>query len=56
MKVGWNVQDDLLLYKNRLYIPPALLRRESPWLNHDDQLACHVGYARTLELLRRKYY
>ena len=47
---------DLLLYKNRLYIPPSLLRRESLRLNHDDPLAGHFGYARTLELLRRKYY
>ncbi len=26
IEASWPVQDDLLLYKNRLYIPPSLLR------------------------------
>ncbi len=30
--------------------------QQSLRLNHDDPLAGHFGYARTLELLRRKYY
>ncbi len=54
-EAGWHIQDDLLLYKNRLYIQRSLLFRESLRLNHDDPLVSRFGYTRTLEPLCQKY-
>ena len=55
----WHIHPDdgLLQYDRRLYIPPhdgartQLLRRL-----HDDPLAGHFGYQKTLELVRRCYW
>ena len=52
----WQLKDDLLCFKGKLYVPPGVLRREAVRLNHDDPHAGHFGYLRTLELIRRKYY
>ena len=51
----WTLQDGLLLFKNKLYVPPGLLRREIVRLNHDDPLAGHCGFACTLTLIQQKY-
>ncbi len=55
-KEYWRLQEGLLLFRGRLYVPPGLLRREVVRLNHDDPLAGHFGFARTLALIQRKYY
>ena len=55
-KEYWRLQEGLLLFRGRLYVPPGLLRREVVRLNHDDSLAGHFGFARTLALIQRKYY
>ena len=55
-KEYWKLQDSLLLFRGRLYVPPGLLRREVVRLNHDDPLAGHFGFARTLAFIQRKYY
>ena len=55
-EADWQIQNDQLLYKDRLYIQLGLLHRESLWLNHDEPLTGHFGYARTWKLFCRKYY
>lgn len=55
-KEYWKMQDGLLLFRERLYVPPGLLRREVIQLNHDDPLTGHFGFARTLAFIQRKYY
>ena len=55
-KANWTLRDRLLLFKNKLYVPPGLLRREVVRRNHDDPLAGHFGFARTLTLIQREYY
>lgn len=52
----WQLKDDLLCFKSKLYVPTGVLRREAVRLNHDDPHAGHFGYLRTLELIRWKYY
>ena len=52
----WRIEDKILCFKGKWYIPHGLLRRELLRQNHDDPNAGHFGYARTLELLRRKYW
>jgi hypothetical protein len=47
----------LLRYKGRVYVPPdAAVRAEIITINHDDPYAGHLGAAKTLELIRRKYF
>ena len=52
----WQLKDGLLVFENKLYVPPGVLRRKAVRLNHDDPLAGHFGYLRTLELVRQKYH
>ncbi len=55
---GWKLSKDGLLRKGAaLYVPgsPAL-RAEILAINHDDPYSGHFGFARTLELVRRKYF
>ena len=56
-KGGWSIDPhNAILYRGKLFVPEQggnranLLRRL-----HDDPLAGHFGYARTLELVRRNY-
>ena len=47
------VENDLLLYKNRWYIPnDANIRRRILHDNHDSKLAGHFGIFKTLERLK----
>ena len=50
-KEYWRLQEGLLLFKGRLYVPPGLLCREVVRLNHDDPLARHFRFACTLALI-----
>ncbi len=52
----WQLKDGLLVFKDILYVLPGVLRREAVRFNHDNPLAGHFGYLRTLELVRRKYH
>ena len=54
----WRVdQEGLLHYRGSAYVPndPAV-RQEIMKMNHDDPYGGHFGVARTMELIRRKYY
>lgn len=54
---SWNLSEGLLYYRNAVYIPEDVaLRNELMKLHHDHAFAGHFGIARTLELLRRKYF
>ena len=55
-KEDWKLQEGLLLFKGRLYVPPGLLCREVVRLNHDDSFAGHFRFAHTLALIQRQYY
>ena len=53
----WSVKHDLLLWKNRVYLPgDASVRREILELYHDDPLAGHFGRTKTKELIQRKFH
>ncbi|EDN09807.1 hypothetical protein HCAG_06974 [Histoplasma mississippiense (nom. inval.)] len=55
----WRVDEDRgLLHRNHaIYVPPSkAITQELLRIHHDDPWAGHFGIARTLELLRRKYY
>jgi transposase InsO family protein len=52
----WKMENGILHFEGRYYIPSGLLRRELLKQNHDDPHAGHFGYEKTLELLRRKYW
>jgi hypothetical protein len=53
--VHYEIKDDLLCWKNRLYVPKGLRKRimES---EHDSKVAGHFGRERTMELLTRNFY
>jgi hypothetical protein len=47
----------LLRYQGKVYVPnDAATRAEILTINHDDLIAGHLGIAKTLELVRRKYF
>ena len=55
--VAWREHEGILHFDGKLYVPPeGGTCAEVLWSNHDDPLTGHFGYARTLELIRRKYY
>ncbi len=51
-KANWTLRDGLQLFKNKRYVPPGLLCCEVVRLNHDDSLADHFAFARTLTLIK----
>ena len=55
-KEYWRLQEGLLFFRERLYVPPELLCREVVCLNHDDFLAEYFGFACILALIQQKYY
>ena len=56
-EVGWNVQNDLLHFRNRVYVPDERsVREELLRQHHDDPRAGHFGTKRTTEMLSRHYY
>ncbi|SCO20290.1 uncharacterized protein FFB20_15917 [Fusarium fujikuroi] len=53
----WKVKDNLLYFKDRLYVLlEPNLRKEILGLYHDDPLAGHFGIKRTQELIQRKLH
>ncbi len=55
----WETAEGLLLHgregRRRPYVPPGAARAEVLRQCHDDPLAVHFGFKRTLELLQRNY-
>ena len=55
--VAWREHESILYFDGKLYVPPERgACAEVLWSNHDNPLMGHFGYARTLELIQRKYY
>ena len=55
--VAWHEHEGVLHFDGKLYVlPEGGAHAEVLWSNHDDPLVGHFRYARTLELIRRKYY
>ena len=55
--IAWCEHEGILHFDGKLYVPPeGGAHAEVLWSNHDSPLAGHFGYARTLELIQRKYY
>ncbi len=52
----WNIENDLLHWKNKWYILSYLLKRELLKQNHDDLYADHFKYEKTFDLLKKKYF
>jgi C4-dicarboxylate-specific signal transduction histidine kinase len=52
----WNIENDLLRWKNKWYIFSNLLRKEFLKQNHDDSYVDHFEHEKTLNLLKRKYF
>jgi hypothetical protein len=52
----WNIENDLLHWKNKWYIFSNLLKKELLKQNHDDSYADHFEHEKTLNLLKRKYF
>jgi len=54
---SYRLEDGLLLFKDRLVVPPqGTLRRVLLERHHDDPRAGHGGIGRTLELLKRHFH
>jgi len=51
----FDIKDDVLCWKNRLYVPKGLRRRIMD-SEHDSKVAGHFGRERTMELLARNFY
>lgn len=53
----WREESGVLLYKEAIYVPPVpAIRHEIMRVHHDDPWAGHYGHARTIELIRRKFW
>jgi hypothetical protein len=52
----WNIENDLLRWKNKWYIFSDLFKKELLKQNHDDSYADHFEHERTLNLLKKKYF
>ena len=52
----WECDDGLWRHKGRTYVPEGPLRLEVLQTCHDDPLAGHFGFDRTLELVRRAHF
>ncbi len=52
----WNIENDLLRWKNKWYIFSNLFKRKFLKQNHDDLYVDHFEHERTLNLLKRKYF
>jgi hypothetical protein len=50
----WNIENDLLRWKNKWYIFSNLLKKELLKQNHDDSYVDHFEHERTLNLLKKK--
>ena len=45
----WQLKDRLLVFKDKLYVPPGVLRFEEVRLNHHNLQAGYFDYLRTLD-------
>ena len=52
----WAMENSLLYYRGKIYIPGSDLRRKISALCHDTKLAGHPGRWKTLELISRNYW
>jgi hypothetical protein len=52
----WNIENDLLRWKNKWYIFWNLLKKELLKQNHDDSYVDHFEHEKTLNLLKKKYF
>jgi hypothetical protein len=52
----WNIENDLLRWKNKWYILSKLFKREFLKQNHDDSYVDHFEHERIFDLLKRKYF
>jgi hypothetical protein len=52
----WNIENDLLRWKNKWYILSNLLKRKLLKQNHDDSYVDYFEHEKTLNLLKKKYF
>jgi len=52
----WEIEDGLVMKKERIYIPEGELRREIIQLHHDTPVGEHGGRWKTTELITRNYW
>ncbi len=52
----WNIENDLLRWKNKWYIFSKFLKREFLKQNHDDSYVDHFEHEKTFDLLKKKYF
>src|SRR6201996_8145517 len=52
----WTMENGLLYYRGKIYVPGSDLRRKISALCHDTKLAGHPGRWKTLELISRNYW
>jgi hypothetical protein len=53
----WNYEDNLILYRGKVYVPKDLeLRREIVKQHHNPPIMGHPGHYQTLELVSRTYW
>ena len=50
------IEEGLLFYKDRLWVPTAELRKMVIEADHDSKVAGHFGQDKTLELIRRNFF
>jgi hypothetical protein len=53
----WNIQDGIILYRGKVYVPKDQeLRREIIKEHHDSRLGGHSGRYKTTELVQQNYW
>lgn len=54
---GWRREGKMIFWKERVYVPDfTSLREEIITKHHDSELAGHLGYTKTHELITRNYW
>src|SRR6202522_1961449 len=52
----WSLDNDILYYRGKVYVPNSNLHRRISTLCHDSKIAGHAGRWKTLELVSRNYW
>jgi len=52
----WEIEDRVVLKKERIYVPEGKLRGEITWLHHDTLVGGHGGRWKMTELVTRNYW
>ena len=52
----WSLDNGILYYRGKIYVPNSNLRRRISTLCHDSRIAGHAGRWKTLELVSRNYW